>query len=224
MEKKQTKISIQESFKCGSCLHYKQTAHRNFESPCSKLGVRQFALAPKCFTPDYTKVINNTDEFVQMSAMFGSKTPEQKKILLAILRAEPKGKKIRMGTCMYLNLRGREYISNYVCCYVVGYTSAGEIVLTGSPDRKTRGKSFFAYLNSDDSLITPKEWKKRYLELRAKGRIQDPTGSKVRNITAEVENDSYEIPTIDSAPKDKKEKAKSNKIRRSDDLVKILAI
>lgn len=222
MEKKLTKTSLQEAFRCGQCLHFKQTPHPSFDSPCSKLGTRQFAIAPKCYTPDYTKIINNTDEFAQLSMLFGSKTPDQRKLLLGMLRAVPKGRKLKMGTQMYLNLRGREYISNYVCCYVVGYTSAGEIVLTGSPDRKTRGKSFFAYLKTDTSLITPKEWKARYQALRAKGRIQDPTAGVVRNITAAVETDTYETPTIDNAPKEGK--AKSSKIRRTDDLVKILAI
>lgn len=221
-EKKTTKISIQEAFKCGQCLHFKQTAHRNFERPCAELGTRSFAIAPRCYTPDYTKVIDNTDEFVQLSALFASKTPEQKKILLGILRATPKGKRLKMGTCMFLNYRGREYISNYVRCYVVGYTSAGQIVLTGSPDRKIRGKSFFAYLDSDESLISVKEWKTRMSKMRQQGRIQDPTGTKIRNITASVENDTYEIPTIDNAPKDSK--VKTMKIRRTDDLVKIMSI
>lgn len=224
-QKKTTKISVEEVFKCGSCLHFNATAHRNFDSPCANLGIRRFAIAPKCFTPDYTKIINNTDEFVQLAALFSSKTPEQKKILLGMLRATPKGKKLRMGTKMYLNLRGREYISNYVCCYVVGYTSGGEIVLTGSPDRKVRGKTFFAYLQDDDSLISPKVWAARYQTLRSKGRIQDPTGGLQRDITAAVENDTYEVPTIDNAPKGKVKKGAKDttKIRRTDDLVKILA-
>jgi hypothetical protein len=222
MEKKLTKISNQEQFRCGSCLHFQRTPHRSFEKPCSNLGVRAFANAPKCFTPDYAKVITNTDEFVQLSALFQSKTSEQKKILLGMLRALPKGKKLKMGTKMYLNLRGREYISNYVCCYVVGYSSCGDIVLTGSPDRKVRGKSFFAYLKSDDSLITPKEWKVKFKKLQTAGRIQDPTGVQIRNITQQVEQDTYEAPTIDNAPKDSK--AVKTKIRRTDDLVTILSI
>lgn len=223
MTKKITKISTDETFKCGSCLHFNVTAHTSKESPCSALGVRRFAIAPRCFTPDYTKVISNTDEFVQLAAFFASKTPEQKKILLGILRATPKGNKLRMGTRMFLNLRGREFVSNYVCCYVVGYTSGGQIVLTGSPDRKVRGKSFFAYLRDDSSLITPKQWAQRYAALRAKGRIQDPTFGINRDITASVENDTYEVPTIDNAPKEKGDKGTKTKVKRTDDLVTILA-
>jgi len=199
-------VALEDAYRCGECLHFKQSKHHSFDDVCSKLGRRPFAIAPTCYTPDYSKVIANTDEFVQMVSLFGDKTPQQKRIILAILKAEPKGKKLRMGTKMYLNYRGREYISNYLCGYVVGYTSGGEVVLCGTPERGTRGRSFFAYLRGDESLITPKEWKERFLSLRASGRIQDPKAVAVRDITAKVQDDNYEVPTIDNAPRDPNEK------------------
>ncbi len=204
--KKQTKASLEQAFKCGECLHHKQTGHPSHKDVCSNLGVRHFAIAPPCFTPDYTKVISNIDEFTAISALFGSKTPKQKRIILAMLRQQPQGKRLKMGTQMYLNTRGREYINNYLCGYVVGYTSGGQVVLAGTPDKGTRGRAFFAYLRSDDSLITASEWRKRFLELRAKGRINDPKNAFVRDITASVKEDTYEVPTIDSAPKEKLQK------------------
>ncbi len=155
-------------------------------------------------------MVGNTDEFIQLATIFNNKTPEQKKILLGMLRVTPKGKKLKMGTRMYLNVRGREYISNYVCGYVVGYTSGGEIVLTGSPEMKSRGKAFFAYLKTDTSLITHTEWKARYKALKAKGRFLDPKASTVRDITAKIETDTYEVPTIDNAPTEKVKQVKLN--------------
>jgi len=199
--KKPSKASLTENFKCGECLHFKQTSHPSYEGACSTLGVRHFALAPSCFTPDITKVISNVDEFVTLASLFGSKTAQQKRILLAMLRQVPTGKKLKMGTKMYLNVRGREYIGNYLCGYVVGYSSAGQLILTGSPDRNTRGRTFFAYLKSDDSLLTAPEWRKRFLDLRSKGRITDPKDGFVRDITASVKEDNYEVPTIDTGPK-----------------------
>lgn len=220
--KKQAKASLQESFKCGECLHFKQTPHPAFEGPCSTLGVRSFALAPKCFTPDYSKVIRNTDEFIQVVTFFHNKTSQQKRILLAMLRQQPQGKRLKLGTRLYLNVRGPEYISNYVCGYVVGYTSAGQIVLTGSPDRATRGRSFFAYLKSDESLITHSEWKKKFLSLRERGRLVDPKGLSTRDITATTTPNDYEVPTIDNAPKESTKVKKLSK--RKADLVQILEI
>lgn len=197
---KQTSASLEEAMRCGECLHHRHSKHRAHEDLCANMGVKQFAIAPKCFTPCYPKIIANTDEFVQLAVLFGQKTPQQRRIMMAVLRQKPMGKKLAMGTKMFLNYRGREYISNYLCGYVVGYTSAQEVVLCGSPDQKARGRSFFAYLKSDDSLLTPKEWKTRFLDLRSKGRIQDPTSKIVRDITAKVKDETYEVPTIDKAP------------------------
>ena len=219
---KPTKASAQEAFKCGECLHFKQTTHPAHEDVCSKLGVRSFAAAPRCFTPDYTKVIGNTDEFISLISFFSNKTAQQKKIMLGMLRQHSAGRRLKMGTKLYINVRGREYISNYLCGYVVGYTSAGQLVLAGSPDRQTRGRTFFAYLRDDSSLLTPGDWRKKFLELKMKGRITDPKAGLKRDITAEVLKDEYEAPTIDSAPKEARAKAKSGKPGRKTDLVKIL--
>ena len=216
---KQSKASLQEAYKCGECLHFKQTCHPSHEDVCSKLGVRHFAIAPPCFTPDYTKVISNIDEFTTLSALFSSKTAQQKRILLGMLRQQPHGKKLPMGTCLYMNLRRREYIDNYVCGYVVGYTSSGQIVLAGSPDRNTRGRVYFAYLRDDGALISAAEWRKKFIALRDKGRITDPKNLNKRDITAKVKEDNYEVPSIDSAPVEKK----SPKITRSTDLFQILS-
>lgn len=213
--KKQTRASLPETFKCGECLHFAQSKHRSHEDVCKNLGVRTFGIAPSCFTPDYTKVIGNTDEFVQLAALIADKTPQQRKIMMGILRQQPTGKKLKMGTQMFLNYRGRDYVSNYLRGYVVGYTSANEIVLCGSPEPSTRGRSFFAYLKSDQTLLTTKEWKDKMIDLRKRGRIQDPQGHVVRDITAKVKEDNYEVPTIDNAPKEQEgKKAKSN-LRRT---------
>lgn len=219
--KKQTKASLNEAMKCGECLHFKQTPHPSFEGVCNDLGVRAFGIAPKCFTPDYTKVITNTDEFLSMVTFFNSKTPQQKRIMLGMLRQQSSGKRLKMGTKLYLNVRGREYIDNYLCGYVVGYTSAGQLVLSGTPDRTTRGRTFFAYLRNDENLLTDAEWRKRFAELKTKGRITDPKAGGGRDITAVVANDDYEVPTIDNAPKEKGEQKKVSK--RRTDLVQILS-
>ena len=221
------KANLEEIFRCGECLHHKQSPHRHNKTVCADEGVRAFATAPKCFTPDYTKVIGNTDEFMSIVTFFGSRTPQQRKILMGMLRLKPQGKKkYSMGTKLYLNLRGRDYIDNYVCGFVVGYTSGGELVLAGSPDAKTRGRVFFAYLKYDSSLLNSKEWKTKFLDLKSRGRIKDPTVKGKKDITDQVKEDNYEIPTIDMAPRDtigKKKDASSGKInKRTASLVQLL--
>lgn len=222
---KVSNVNNEEVFRCGECLHHKQTPHRSNKEVCSAVGIRSFAVAPKCYTPDYTKVIGNTDEFMSIVTFFGSRTAQQRKILMGMLRQSPKGKRVPIGTKLYLNLRGRDYIGNYVCGYAVGYTSGGDLVLAGSPDAKTRGRVFFAYLRSESSLLTHKEWKVKFAALRDKGRISDPSIVAKKDITDVVKEDKYEIPTIDTAPRDPARKGKSDpdKInKRTSSLVQIL--
>ncbi len=221
------KANLEEVFKCGDCLHHKQTPHRQNKRVCAEEGIRTFAVAPKCFTPDYTKVIGNTDEFMAAVTFYGSRTPQQRKILLGMLRQQPKGRKIAMGTRLYLNIRGREYIDNYVCGFAVGYTSGGDLVLCGDPDAKARGRVFFAYLRSESSLLTQKEWRAKYTDLKTRGRISDPSVTGKRDITDVVKEDTYEIPTIDQAPKElvgrRSKKGDDGKInKRTSSLVQIL--
>lgn len=215
----QTKANLNEAFKCNECLHFKQTPHRSNKHVCSEEGIRHFAIAPKCFTPDYTKVIGNSDEFVQISTFFHSRTPQQKRILLGMLRQSPQGRRLKMGTKLFMNVGNRDYISNYLCGYVVGYTSGGDLVLAGSATNQTKGRVFFAYLRSDESLLSTKEWKAKYLELRQRGRIQDPQATVKRDIAASSVDD-YEVPTIDSAPRGTLKEKKI--IKRKQDLVQIM--
>jgi hypothetical protein len=221
--KKPTNLSLQDAYKCGECLHYRQSKHPSFENVCSTLGVRTFAIAPRCYTPDYPKVIKNIDEFVQLASLFNGMTTQQKRIFVGILKQAPTGRKLHIGTKVYLNYRGTEYVSNYLCAYVVGYTSAHEIVVTGSPELGSRGRAFFAYLKGDESLLTPKEWRTKFLKLRKAGRIQDPKSLIVRDITKKVADDTYEVPTIDNAPKNPADKRRKEHDMRKVPLTQIMS-
>jgi len=211
---KQTRLSIEEGFKCNECLHFKQFAHPSNKEVCSKLGIRTFALAPRCFTPDYTKVSSNLDDFVALASLFHDKTPQQRRIILGMLRQKSKSHKLPIGAAVFMNVRGREYISNYVMAFVVGYTSAGQVVLAGSSNNH-RGRTFFAYLRNDQNLLTPELWAKKFRELKLKGRVNDPKDQFRRDITAKVAADEYEVPTIDSLPPEERAKLKQKKSRRA---------
>lgn len=211
---KQTRLSIEEGFKCAECLHFKQFAHPSHKEICSGLGIRAFAVAPRCFTPDYTKVSTNLDEFVALASLFHDKTPQQRRIIMGMLRQKSKDRKLPIGASVFMNVRGREYISNYVMAFVVGYTSAGQIVLAGSSN-SNRGRTFFAYLRNDKDLLTPELWAKKFRELKLKGKVHDPKDTFRRDITAKVAAEDYEVPTIDSLPPEEKAKLAKKKSKRA---------
>jgi len=206
-----SKSSLSEAMRCSECLHYKNLPHRGKDDICSNLGVRTFAIAPKCFTPNVTRLFSNSAEFVQLAGLLSSYTPAQKRLLLALLRNTPKGKRYPFGTKLYLKT-GREYLSNYLCGYVAGYTASGELILTGSPDVKTQGKSFFAYLKSSADLLDFKAWKIKRAQLVQAGKFIDPA-RKIKGITArQVQDANYEIPTIETEFQQAKAKTRRTRV------------
>ncbi len=213
--------SLEEAYRCGECLHHKRHAHPSMQEICQKKGIKAFAIAPKCFTPDVTQIANNSDTFVQLAALLIEYTPKQKRIMLALLRQKPiKAKQFRkdmpFGTKIYFHGMGKDYISNYLSGYVMGTTSSGELIVTGSPEQNTRGRSYMAYMSDTASLMTSKEWKVKKKTLKEAGRVLDPN-SQILPKGAAV---GAEPITIDSAPAawhDKEEK--KQKRRRTDDLV-----
>lgn len=200
-----SKKSLGEAFKCGECLHFRQHPHTSHQTVCFKEGVRSFSPAPSCFTPDITQVATNSDQLVQLAALFAGYNVKQRRILLAMLRSKDSAKKkLTFGTKVYFLSFGKDYISNYLSGYVWGYTSTNELMIGGSPDPKSRGKSYCMYCKDDSHLMNQAEWKVKRLALRQAGKVQDPTVKfKPKSAVAD-----YEPPTLDNAPAswhDKKE-------------------
>jgi hypothetical protein len=187
--------SLEDTFRCSECLHFKKHAHPSMQEICSKRGIRPFAIAPKCFTPDVTQIANNSDTFVQLAALFSDYTVKQRRILVALFRQKYTKRNIPFGTKVYFHGMGRDYISNYLSGYVMGVTSSGDLIITGSPDKNTRGRSYMAYMQDSDLLMTAKEWKIKREELKAAGKIIDPNSRIVPKGTA-----FEDVVTIDSAP------------------------
>ena len=140
---------------------------------------------------------------MQLASLFQSYTPVQKRTLLALLRSKARGHKI--GTKLFFKI-GKDYVSNYLAGYVAGYSSSGELMLIGSPDRKTRGSSFYTYIVKDSEgptkgeftgVLTHTEWKQKRAELMAQNLIYDPTNKIVKKSSVV---DDYEPPTIDTVP------------------------
>lgn len=206
--------SLAEAYRCGECLHHKKHAHPAYKMICNKRGIRSFAVAPKCFTPDVTQVANNSDTFVQLATLFADYTPRQKRIMIGILKAPMKKfkREFPFGAKVYFLGMGKDYISNYLSGYVMGVTSSGQLIVTGSPDKNTRGSSYFSYMDDSESLLTFKEWKAKRTELKAQNKIIDPNSLIMPKGTT-LGNEPI---TIDSAPDawyDKQEKKKKRGIQ-----------
>lgn len=192
------KASLQEAFKCSMCLHHRKHAHSDHTKVCAEEGIKGTAIAPRCFTPDFTQVAGNTDQFVQIAMLFDSLRPNQRKIMLGMLRQASKSKKreFSFGTKVWFLMHGKDFLSNYYFAYVMGYTSAGEMVLSGSPNVKARGASFLYYSKDPEGLLTEPQWEAKRKELVAAGKLVDPTTRKIK-ISDPEHHKAY---SIDSPP------------------------
>jgi len=205
--------SLSEAFRCNECLHYKHHAHSSRDKVCIEEGVKGVGIAPRCFTPDVTQVAKNSDQFVQIASLFQNFTTKERKIFLGLLRDQRK-RQFEMGTKLYFKV-GRDFVSNYLAAFVMGYTSGGQLILMGSPDKRTRGSSFVSYINQNsEGLMTAQQWRVKRTELQLANKIHDPNNKViVRNSII----DAYEPPTIDTFPQmfDTKDKSKTSSKSRS---------
>lgn len=122
------KISSRNSIgqKCGDCLHFKRNA--KFEKPCSQLGIKHYAAAPQCFSPDvYVLAKKTPDILCQIGLMFHNFTPSESRVLLSLLnqnRTFERAYGLKFGQPVYFKL-GNDYLANYFRGYVVGVATAG---------------------------------------------------------------------------------------------------
>lgn len=195
-----TKVkSLKDAPKCGECLHFKTHQHPSMQGLCQKQGIRPFALAPKCYTPDVAQIVASSDELLHYITFFNNLSLKQRRILVGMLKT--KKKQFAMGTKVYFKAMGKDYISNYLSGFFIGNTSSGELMVCGDPDRKKRGNMYIALFKDTDTLLTADQWQTKRLDLMNKGRIEDPD-KPMKKFKKVVDPIAYEPPTMDSAPEE----------------------
>jgi len=206
MHTKQTviKITNRNSVKqnCGDCLHFKRNA--KFEKPCSQLGVKHYASAPQCFSPDvYVLARKSPDALFQIGLLFHNFTPSESRILLSLLNQQKtfeKGYSLKFGQPVYFRL-GTDYLSNYFRGYVAGVASAGDqqVYVTSDMNGAQSAKPVIATLMRD-SVFSVTEFKTKRASLQERGRLMDPNPEK-KHVVTKIDA-KYEIPSMEKAPAD----------------------
>lgn len=180
-----------DALRCGDCLHHCGHAHAEKKTVCSREGVLPVAIAPKeCFTPNAALLTGNVDQLLQLLSLFSTYDHKQRRVLVELLKQDS------IAETFYFRL-GEDYISNYLKGIVVGNTSAGEIIMIGSPSENTTGSAFVSYLMDQEGLLTQAEWEVKREELMALNQVIDPKGSKIQRSSVD---DGYTPPTIDMTP------------------------
>jgi hypothetical protein len=212
--------NLKQAMRCGECLHFNTKQHQDKGDLCKNEGVVAAGIAPPCFTPNYTKVIQSSDALVHLSTLMQELGHKERRILASVLMSKPG--RLPMGKKIYFLASGKDYLSNYLAGWVVGYTSAREIVVFGDPDKHQRGNPYIAFFKDESSVFTVKEFKQKRAALAAKNRVEDPDQplKKIRKTIA-IE---YEPPTMDNAPAHWHNKSKAPKAKKGDSKIKEIVI
>ncbi len=197
-------------FKCGECLHFDRLA--KFEKPCTQLGVKAFASAPICFTPNVFKLQSvNPDIFYQLGVLTKDFTSTESRLVIALLKqvnVQEKVYKLRFGQPVYFAL-GNDYLANYFLGYVISVNTSGDELVyvtsdLGKKQRKTPMLGSFML----DSVFTSSKFKIKKESLIKQGRLAEKSSIITMTKTKALD---YEVPTLDNAPKEWLDKANVKK-------------
>lgn len=188
-----------DQFRCGECLHFKNSTHPAKNDLCSNLGIKKLAHAPRCFTPDvlqFTKI--NAETIPKIAVLLSNMSSSQKRILQGLLSVENRLKRtdFSFGSKVYFHL-GTDHLDNYLSGYVVGRTSTKELIVVGSVQAHNRGQSLVAFFGDSTEILSVSDWKKRRKNLYDSGRLH--AGAGKRKVKPHV-GDNYEPPSLDKAP------------------------
>lgn len=190
--------------KCGDCLHFKRNA--KFEKPCTQLGVKHFATAPACYSPDpYILSAQSPDVLFRLGLLLTNFSAKETRVFMAILKQSgslEKHYKLKFGQPVYFRI-GNDYLSNYFRGFVLGIAEEGEaqVYVTSDLEKKQRKTPVIATLIRE-SVYTLSTWKKKKQQLLDDGRKQDPNPLFAVQKTKIKEADTYVPPSLETAPAD----------------------
>jgi hypothetical protein len=205
--KKKKVIPIAKSsigLKCGDCLHWKRNA--KFEKPCANLGVKHFAVAPACYSPDpYILSAQSPDTLYRLGLLLTNFSAKEARVFMAILKQSgtlEKHYKLKFGQPVFFRI-GNDFLSNYFRGFVLGIAEEGDaqVYVTSDLEKKQRKQPVIATLLRA-SVYTLSEWKKKKQQLLDDNRKQDPKPLfAVQKVKTKMD-ELYVPQSLDTAPAD----------------------
>lgn len=196
----------QLTLRCGDCLHHKGSPHPAFGKPCSELGVKGYATAPTCYSPDVSIFRKSGPTvFAQLASILSTFTPQQCRILMGLLRSAGSLEKYGHSFLDRVYFRsGEDYLDNYYSGFILGVGYGGTLSLVGS--------SFFTAVRSPiiahmlpESVFSAEIFQKRKKKLVKEGKLYAPRKAH-KNV---IEGVDYEPPTLETPQEHLEMSAKS---------------
>lgn len=203
------KLRLSLGMKCGDCIHFDLTKASVYADTCGELGVKRFAKACEHFTPDSSRLSRiESAAMLSLAAISKEADPAQLRLLAYTLKNMTFIKRLgfEFGEQVWFNLSAPKV--DYLECYYTGFIVAADehedtMYISSTLDGKSRANVMLPL----DSILSLDMWAKRKKRLIRNGLIAIPRASldsRIRLVapkpTAEDDND-YEVPTLESAPK-----------------------
>lgn len=184
--------------RCGDCMHYKGTANPVYGEPCHLRGVRTFATAPACYTPD-TSALRSVDQdaFASLLAILTSLTPRQTRVLMGLMKNAGKLEKHGLSFLQKVYFRiDEDYLANYCSGRVLGLGVGKTIMVVGETFLKNPRKPFVAALMLS-SILTADKFKSVRSKLVNAGKLSQPGRPQIMKKVPLDEN--WQPPTIETS-------------------------
>lgn len=198
MSETRTASTTNVIIKCGDCLHLNNSAHPSKGTVCKNLGIKKFANAPSCFTPNihvFKSISSNAVS--QLGQLISSMNGTQSRVLLGLLRQQSKLHRKGFSFLSRIFFRlGSGYLDSYYSGYVFGVAPQGEILIVGESYITNQTSYIVAQLDAD-SVLKEEEFRKIEADLLSKGRVYSPKNPARLQVQARVD---YETPTFDTSP------------------------
>lgn len=180
-------------------MHFKGSAHPAIGIPCNTNGVRPFATAPNCYTPDvYQLKSMSTETMVMLSSFVSTCKPAQAKILMGLLKNQAQLKKYDLAFMqrVYFAIGQGNFLTEYFAGYVMGVAPQEKLLIVGSQYWSNTRNAVVAQLDRR-SVIDREAFTKIVSRLKKAGKLAPPRVNPPVFHSDEAEK--YEPPTIETA-------------------------
>lgn len=186
--------------RCGQCMHFRGSAHPSIGTPCQSSGVKSYAIAPNCYTPDVHQLKGlSTETFSVLSAIVAACKPQQAMILMGLFREHASLHRKTGFSLMqkvYFSLGSGEFLSDYYAGFVLGLAPHERVLIVGTQYFSNQRSSMVASLDVS-SVLDRSKFEKRARRLINTGRVNPPRAREPMEVPPDVAK--YEPPTIESS-------------------------
>jgi hypothetical protein len=182
--------------KCGDCMFLEKEAHPSYGMPCEERGIKSFATAPGCYTPNVKSLASiSVETFDIIGQIVSACTPSQSRIIMGLFKTQAQLSKLGFYLMqpVFFKVGSEDYLDNYLKGFAMGVGPNKEILLLSTPVQKKNTVYAAVCAESLMDEFTFADHRKYLLE---SGRIYQP---RVPHKNLNVDDESYQVPTIETS-------------------------